>query len=160
MFPVFLALGSNIGDRKAFLEKAIKAVSGMAQTRVLRLSSVYETHPWGLKDQGLFLNQVCEINTGLSPLKLLTACLEIENSLGRRREERWGPRTIDIDLLLYGRKIIEEDMLQVPHPLLAERRFVLVPLAELAPAFFIDKWDKTVGQLLENCPEKDTVSLY
>lgn len=129
----FLGLGSNLGDRQAMLRQAAARLRALPGIRILRASSVYETEPLGLTDQPWFLNQVLEVETALDPHHLLTAVQEVEASLGRRREVRWGPRTIDIDILLYADVTLRSPRLVLPHPALAHRRFVLVPLAELHP---------------------------
>jgi 2-amino-4-hydroxy-6-hydroxymethyldihydropteridine diphosphokinase len=124
----YVGLGSNLGDREAMLLRAAEAIDA------LRLSPVIETEPWGYADQPRFLNAVAEVETELAPRELLELLLDVERRLGRMREgPRYGPRTIDLDLLLYGDEVVDEPGLQVPHPRLGERRFVLEPLAALAP---------------------------
>jgi 2-amino-4-hydroxy-6-hydroxymethyldihydropteridine diphosphokinase len=129
----FLGLGSNLGDRMANLQRAIDLLAGRPGIQVLRSSRVYETDPVGGPAQPPYLNAVVEVATRLSPQELLEVCLAVERRLGRVRGERWGPRTIDIDLLTYGREELNEPSLTVPHPRMHERAFVLVPLLELAP---------------------------
>lgn len=131
MTKSYLGLGSNLGDRLTNLQRAVDLFAA-AGIRVRRSSRVYETDPVG-PPQPDFLNAVVEVETDLSPRELLRTCLGIEVQLGRVRDERWGPRTIDIDLLTYGRERIEEPDLVVPHPRMHERGFVLVPLGELDP---------------------------
>jgi 2-amino-4-hydroxy-6-hydroxymethyldihydropteridine diphosphokinase len=133
---VFVGLGSNLGDREGMLRRAVEAVSELPETEVSRVSTLRETEPVGILDQPRFLNGVVEIETELSPRELLEGLLAIERSLGRVRSgvPPGGPRTIDLDLLLYGDVRIAEPGLEVPHPRLHERRFVLEPLAELDPA--------------------------
>ena len=128
---IYLGLGTNLGDRPANLLAATAAL--LPQVRVLRLSKVYETEPWGYHDQPAFLNQVIEAETELPPLELLTYLKQIEFSLGRQPSFQYGPRQIDLDILFYGDQVVELPGLTIPHPHLAERAFVLVPLAELAP---------------------------
>lgn len=127
----YLGLGANLGDRLANLERAVELLAVTPGTRVLRSSRVYETEPVGGPEQPPHLNAVVEIATELAPRGLLAACGRIEAELGRVRAERWGPRTIDVDILTYGRETIREPDLVVPHPRMHERGFVLVPLAEL-----------------------------
>jgi 2-amino-4-hydroxy-6-hydroxymethyldihydropteridine diphosphokinase len=126
----FLGLGSNLGDREANLRTAVERL-GERGARVTRSSRVYETEPVGGPPQPDYLNAVVEAETGLDPSDLLGACRAVEDSLGRERTERWGPRTIDVDVLTYGRDEIDQPGLQVPHPRMHERAFVLVPLLEL-----------------------------
>jgi 2-amino-4-hydroxy-6-hydroxymethyldihydropteridine diphosphokinase len=127
--PAYVGLGSNLGDRRAAILRAAELIDAA------RLSTIRETEPWGYTDQPAFLNAVAELETELAPRRLLERLLEVEGELGRERGElRWGPRTIDLDLLLYADLSIDEPGLTVPHPRLAERLFVLEPLSELAPA--------------------------
>jgi len=128
----YVGLGSNLGDREAVIRRA----AGLIGAR--RLSSLLETEPWGYADQPKFLNAAAEIETALTPRQLLVHLLDVERRLGRERiGPRWGPRTIDLDLLLYGDETVEEPDLVVPHPRLAEREFALRPLAELVPSLKI-----------------------
>jgi quinolinate synthase len=145
---VYLGLGSNLGDREALLEEARSRLAGLRGTRLTSSSRVYVTVPVGGPEQGDFLNQVVELRTTLSPRELLQACQAIEADLGRERRERWGPRSIDVDILWYHGLPVSEEDLQVPHPRLEERRFVLEPLAELAPDLVLSS-GSTVRQALE-----------
>jgi len=125
----YVGLGSNLGDREALIRRAAELIGA------LRLSTIRETEPWGYTAQGPFLNAVAELDTGLAARPLLVHLLDVERRLGRERlGPRWGPRTIDLDLLLYGDETIDEPDLIVPHPLLLERIFVLEPLADLIPS--------------------------
>lgn len=133
MIEVCLGLGSNLGDRAGHLKAAVSALARLDATRVSAVSSIYRTEPVGIVDQGAFFNAVVRIETELEPLDLLDRCLEIEQNRGRERLERWGPRTLDIDLLLFGDRILDEPSLRLPHPLVLERAFVLVPLLEIWP---------------------------
>ncbi|MFZ8812388.1 MAG: 2-amino-4-hydroxy-6-hydroxymethyldihydropteridine diphosphokinase [Thermus aquaticus] len=128
----YVGLGSNLGDRAAYLLLGLSALSRLPKTHLLRLSPVYETDPVG-PPQPPYLNMVAELETELSPKGLLAEMLGVEKALGRERRERWGPRTLDLDLLLYGDLVLEEAGLSVPHPRLHERAFVLVPLLDLLP---------------------------
>ena len=132
MKTVYLGLGSNIGDREAMLQAALDQLH-QDEVRVLRLSSVYETEPMDVRDQRWFLNLVAEAQTDLFPMQLLARIEKVEQRLGRRRALAKGPRTIDIDILFYGNFVIRTPRLVIPHERFAERRFVLAPLAELAP---------------------------
>jgi len=129
----FIGLGSNLGEREAMIRLALEDLSRLPDTRLQRASSLYDTEPVGEVDQPNFLNAVAQLDTGLSARQLLWNLHLIEKRLGRVRTQRWGPRTIDLDLLLYGDEVIEESDLRVPHAELAVRSFVLVPLVELDP---------------------------
>jgi 2-amino-4-hydroxy-6-hydroxymethyldihydropteridine diphosphokinase len=129
---VYLALGSNVGDRRANLAGAVERLAS-ADLRVVRVSSIYETAPRDVLDQPWFLNQVAEVETSLFPRQLLARIQKIERELGRKRGQPKGPRVIDIDILLFGEAILHTPDLEVPHPRMLDRRFVLEPLAELAP---------------------------
>jgi len=130
---VYLSLGGNLGDPAASMATALRLLDADDNTRVIAVSSLYRTPPWGKLDQPDFLNAAAEISTVLAPRALLDLCLEAERKLKRVREERWGPRLIDIDILVFGDRIIHETGLEVPHPRMLERAFVLAPLAEIAP---------------------------
>ena len=132
----YIGLGSNLGDREARLRRAVELLGQLEGIEVVALSTLRETEPWGPVEQPPYLNGVVALETELGPRALLGALLEVERQLGRVRVagERWGPRTVDLDLLLHGEEIVAEPGLHVPHPRLHERRFVLEPLAELAPA--------------------------
>jgi 2-amino-4-hydroxy-6-hydroxymethyldihydropteridine diphosphokinase len=132
----FVGLGSNLGDRESTLRRALELLG--TRTRVVATSSLRETEPWGLEEQPTFLNAAAELETDLAPRELLIVLLDVERSLGRSRAgPRWGPRTIDLDLLVYADEEIDEPGLTVPHPHLHERRFVLEPLAELDPGLVV-----------------------
>ncbi|WP_105994626.1 2-amino-4-hydroxy-6-hydroxymethyldihydropteridine diphosphokinase [Staphylococcus simulans] len=133
MTEVFLGLGSNVGDREAQLKAAIDLLDEQQDIEVIKVSSFYETAPVGYVDQPDFLNLCIKIETELSPHEVLERGLAIEQQLHRVRKERWGPRTLDIDILLYGDEIIETKDLSIPHPRMTERAFVLIPLQEIAP---------------------------
>ena len=135
---VYIGLGANLGDREATIRAAVERLDALAGVRVRRVSTLRETAPWGREDQPAFLNGVVELDVELAPGELLRRLLAIERDLGRERDgERWGPRTIDLDVLVFGDEIVDEPGLTVPHPRLAERRFALEPLAELAPALVV-----------------------
>lgn len=135
----FVGLGGNQGDAVATLRSAAQALSGLPQTRLLQASGLYRTPAWGLQQQPDFVNGVAMLETQLDPRALLEALLGVERDFGRDRQagSRWGPRTLDLDLLLYGDAVIGEPGLQVPHPHLHERAFALVPLLEIAPDILI-----------------------
>ncbi|HYM80631.1 MAG TPA: 2-amino-4-hydroxy-6-hydroxymethyldihydropteridine diphosphokinase [Candidatus Limnocylindria bacterium] len=129
----FVGLGSNLGEREQLLRAALDALGHLPGTRLVRASSLYDTEPVGEVDQPNFLNAVAQIDTELTARQLLWNLLLIERRLGRVRTQKWGPRTIDLDLLLYGTLVVDEPDLKVPHPELTRRSFVLVPLVELDP---------------------------
>lgn len=134
MTLAYVGLGSNLDDPQQQIDVAIAALEELPSTRRLRRSSLYRSTPWGLTDQPDFLNAVAELDTHLDAASLLAALLELENRLGRRRDgPRWGPRRIDLDLLAHGDQVVQSADLQLPHPRIGERAFVLMPLAELAP---------------------------
>ncbi|PZV36085.1 2-amino-4-hydroxy-6-hydroxymethyldihydropteridine diphosphokinase [Mesorhizobium kowhaii] len=134
---VYLSLGGNLGDPAKSMGAALRMLDADADTRVTGVSSLYRTPPWGKLDQPDFLNAAAEISTGLAPRALLDLCLDAERRLKRVREERWGPRLIDIDILVFGDRVIHETGLEVPHPRMLERAFVLAPLAEIAPGLVV-----------------------
>ncbi|HET7412864.1 MAG TPA: 2-amino-4-hydroxy-6-hydroxymethyldihydropteridine diphosphokinase [Pararhizobium sp.] len=138
-----LGLGGNIGDPPATMAKALRLIDARSDTRVISVSRLYRTPPWGKTDQAWFYNACALIETGLAPEALLSVCLEIETRLKRVREERWGPRTIDIDVLTHGEFSSSEPVLTVPHPRMTERGFVMLPLAEIAPGLVVE--GNTVG---------------
>lgn len=154
---VFLLLGSNLGDRAQVLAAAREAIGEQAGG-IVNQSAVYETAPWGVTDQPAFLNQVLEISTSLLPEDLLRIILNIEHDLGRVRYERWGARVIDIDILYFRQTVMDSARLTLPHPRIQDRRFVLAPLAEIAPDFLHPLLQKTSSQLLEECPDTSDVS--
>lgn len=146
MMNVFLLLGSNLGDRNAYLQQAIAAIENEVAP-VIKISSVYETQSWGKTNFPDYLNQVILLHTDLPAQTILQKILNIEWTIGRVREEKWGPRIIDIDILFYGDEIVDEPQLKVPHPELHNRRFTLEPLAEIAPQVIHPTLNKTILQL-------------
>lgn len=146
--PIFILLGSNVGDCQANLLNARQEISrGIG--KIITTSSVYKTAPWGNTHQPDFFNQVIGINSTLSPDELLEGIQKIEKRLGRKREVKWGPRIIDIDILLWGARTMKTPHLTIPHPELPHRRFALLPLAEIAPEFLHPGEKKTIRDLLE-----------
>ncbi|MBC8200554.1 MAG: 2-amino-4-hydroxy-6-hydroxymethyldihydropteridine diphosphokinase [Planctomycetes bacterium] len=132
---VFLGLGSNLGGREAYLEKAIEQLNADVEINVLARSQILQTEPVGDLSLPLFLNMAIEVETSLTPRALLAVCLDIELANGRKRDEKWASRTLDIDILFFGELIIDEEGLTVPHPEVANRRFALEPLAEIAAMY-------------------------
>lgn len=149
MKKIFLGLGSNVGDRRANLGRALEALDA-PDLRVLRVSPVYETEPQGLREQEWFLNLVAEAETSLFPRQLLQRIRRVERDFGRKRVVANGPRTLDIDILFFARSVIHSPELEVPHPRYAERRFVLAPLADLAPEWRDPVSGKSVRALLDD----------
>lgn len=145
MYRIYLGLGANLGDRRASLRRALRLLAHLEDTQLLRVSSFYETPPWGNEKQPPFLNACAALETRLSPLVFLRRTQRIERALGRVRKEHWGPRTIDIDLLFAEGFESAAPELRLPHPYLHERAFVLLPLAEIVPGLIvrgrkIDEW--------------------
>ena len=154
---VFLALGTNLGDRCANLQAAKRELA--PEIEIVRASSIYETPPWGYTDQPDFLNQVIEVRTHLDPLALLNHLKNIEAEMGRQETFRYGPRLIDLDILFYGQRVINEAELQIPHPRLQSRAFVLVPLCEIAPDFVHPTLNESIRSLLSKVDAKGVHSL-
>lgn len=160
MSIVFLGIGANLGERGSSLKNAISEIEEHIGT-VLRSSSIYETAPWGFEASNKFLNMVVEVETRLSPSGLLMTILMIEANLGRiRNETQYSSRVIDIDILLYDDMVIDEISLKIPHPLMQERKFVLVPLREIAPELVHPVLKKSSTELLELCKDKNEVKRY
>ena len=166
---VYLGLGSNLGCRERNLAECVRHLSGQPGSpateepfqpgglRLVRSSDVYETEPWGFAGQGPFLNCVLEISAAITPRKLLVGVKALERRLGRQPGQRYGPRAIDIDILLYGREIVDSPDLQIPHPRLHQRAFVLVPLAEIAPDLIHPSLGISIGDLAGRVGGKDGV---
>jgi len=153
MEQVFLSLGSNLGQRDEHIDKARGFLEALAG-RIRKISSLYETQPWGTVYGMNFYNLVTELSTHLEPYKLHDKLIEIERLCGRTSvSERYAPRIIDIDMLMFGKRIISTDKLTIPHPLIHERRFVLTPFAEIASGIVHPILHKTIGQLLEECTD-------
>jgi 2-amino-4-hydroxy-6-hydroxymethyldihydropteridine diphosphokinase len=155
----YLLTGGNIGEREQYLATArqrIEAVCG----KIIKASSLYETAAWGKTDQAAFLNQSLKIETPLNAKQLIRSILEVEKEMGRARKEKYGPRVIDIDILLFNDEIHTEPTLTIPHPEMQNRRFALAPLAEIAPGIIHPVLKKSIAQLLENCPDTLPVKKY
>lgn len=158
MTSVFLLLGANLGDPKIQIKSALDLIENNIGI-IVNQSSLYTSEAWGVENQPIFFNQVIEITTGFSPIQVLNASQHIENTLGRVRDMKWGSRVIDIDILYYNDIIIEEDILQVPHPYIQERNFTLVPLVEIAPDFIHPILHKSNKELLHLTTDKLKVQI-
>ncbi len=154
---VYILLGSNKGQRKRFLEKAIQHIQ-LHCGGITKRSSIYETAAWGNTKQAAFLNQVISIRTRLSPDELMKKLLAIELELGRVRTEKYGPRTIDLDILFFDSLIFHSGIVTLPHPAIQDRKFVLIPLAELSPGKIHPVYKKTINTLLKECADQLAVT--
>jgi len=159
MNEAFLLTGGNMGDRIKFLFQAKVSIEKKCG-RILKRSSIYETAAWGKEDQEAFFNQVLKIETELTAPELLQTILKIEEELGRKRQIKYGPRIIDIDILFFNDEIIDISGLKIPHPQMHNRRFVLVPLNEISPQKLHPAFHKTISQLLAECPDPLTVNKF
>ena len=155
---IYIGLGSNIGDRLANIRKAIELMNKEG-IEIIKGSSLYETEPVGYKAQGWFLNSVVKAKTELSPVRLWKRLEKIERSMGRKREIKWGPRIIDLDILFYGNRILNGKELKIPHSELHKRRFVLVPLEEIAPKLVHPVFKKTISELSKDLKDNSLVKL-
>jgi 2-amino-4-hydroxy-6-hydroxymethyldihydropteridine diphosphokinase len=156
-YSVYLGLGSNVGERHRFLSRAVGELKTIANVKVVWASSVYESEPYGKTDQPKFLNAAVEIETTLLPAELLKETQAIEQRLGRTAREKWGPREIDIDLLLYDGLVHADEVVVVPHPELEKRKFVLVPLREIAPDAIHPISGRTITELARACGDTGRV---
>ena len=154
---LFLSLGGNLGNTREIFEGAYPLIEKKIG-KISVYSSIYQTEAWGPIPQADFLNQVILVSTVLNPEACLTELLEIEREFGRERKERWGPRTLDLDILYYGDVIIAESDLSIPHPRIAERKFILTPLAEIAPLFEDPVSRKSMVTLLADCTDNSQVN--
>ena len=157
MYAAYIGFGSNIGDRLKHIQNAIHALSKTEGITLQEISSIYKTAPVGYEAQGEFLNGVAAIQTTLSPLSLLQTLKDIETAVGRQHRIRWGPREIDLDILIYGDLCLQTEKLIVPHPEMHLRRFVLVPLAEIAPNLVHPVFQETVQTLLARLEDDKSV---
>ena len=157
MYAAYIGFGSNIGDRLKHLQNAIHALSKTEGINLQKISSVYKTDPIGYEAQGQFLNGVAAIQTSLSPLSLLQTLKDIETAVGRQHRTRWGPREIDLDLLIYGDLRVQTEELVIPHPEMHLRRFVLAPLAEIAPNLVHPVFQESIQTRLNRLEEGKSV---
>ncbi len=157
MSKVFVAVGSNLGDREFLIRKAVEAMRDLPRTIVVRVSSLYDTDPVGDVDQPAFLNAVVWLETTLEPRELLWQLLLIEKRMGRVRSQRWGPRPIDLDLLFYGEDAVDEPDLKIPHPEAHRRAFVLLPLSELDPEFVHPSTGESIRKMIKKLPPNPPV---
>lgn len=155
---VVLILGGNRGDREELIDQAVRFIS--EENHLVASSAIYETQAWGNVATGNFLNQVIQIETSVSPEKLLEQIQEIEEKLGRKRTETWGDRTMDIDILYFGDEVIHTPNLTIPHPFIQDRRFVLIPLAAILPDMIHPVLGKTNQTLLEECQDPCEVKIF
>jgi 2-amino-4-hydroxy-6-hydroxymethyldihydropteridine diphosphokinase len=151
----YIGIGSNVGDRVANCRKAIELLAEAG--RVVIVSSLYRTEPVGYHEQEDFINAVAALETDRTPADLLRVCQTIEDRLGRKRGLRWGPRTVDLDILLYGSQVVSQPGLSIPHPRMAVRKFVLTPLVEIAPDAVDPQLHRTAAQLLDDLNDRHTV---
>ncbi|MGG1572689.1 2-amino-4-hydroxy-6-hydroxymethyldihydropteridine diphosphokinase [Fictibacillus sp. NRS-1165] len=160
MNSVYLSLGSNLGNREEYIRKAIEALSDHPAIEVERISSLYETEPVGFTDQPPFLNLAVKVQTSLSAEALLSITQEIENQLERIRKIRWGPRTIDLDILLYNNERIQSERLHIPHPRMLERAFVMIPLLEIAPDLTFPDAGVSLNDVFRQLQNKEGVHIW
>lgn len=153
MNKAYLGLGTNMGDKQAYLKEACKIISDNTNINIVKISKVYKTKAWGYTNQDDFLNICIEVDTNLSPEELLEVCHEVENKLNRVRVIRWGPRTIDVDILFFNNIISTDENLILPHPRIKERAFVLIPLMDLNKELAID--NKTISYYLSNLEKEE-----
>ena len=158
MEDVYIALGSNIVDREAYLLRALKMFRKTGQVSLTGLSGIYQTAPVGYTEQEPFLNMVCRLGVSIGPFELLEMLLDIETALERKRTIRWGPRTIDLDMLLYGNEKIHAPLLTVPHPCMFERAFVLVPLRDVYPFETLE--GASLTERIASCYDREGIVLY
>ena len=156
----YIGFGSNIGDRLSFIRNALNQLSHTEEITIIEISSLYETEPVGNEAQGMFLNGVVAIETNLSPQTLLKTIKEIETNVGRQHRKRWGPREIDLDVLTYGEMCLHTPELGIPHPEMHNRRFVLVPLVEIAPDLVHPVLKESVQSLLNHLADDYTLEKF
>ena len=160
MNVAYIGMGTNLGDREGYLKGALQELTSNPSNQVVAVSSIYETDPWGYVEQGKFLNMVICLQTELTAQELLACCMQVEKELGRKREMRWGPRTIDLDILLYNQENIVTENLIIPHPRIMERAFVAIPLVEIDKDITLPNMDKPVREVMDDIPDKKGVRIW
>ncbi|TSB45022.1 2-amino-4-hydroxy-6-hydroxymethyldihydropteridine diphosphokinase [Alkalicoccobacillus porphyridii] len=160
MANVYISLGSNMEDRYGYIQDAITQLRAVKDIDILMVSSIYETEPVGYVDQPAFLNLVVYLQTSLSPLELLSETQRIELELGRKREIKWGPRTIDLDILLYDQENMKLERLYLPHPRMWQRAFVIIPLLEVAPNLYFKDIGLSIQDIYEQLIDKEGVQVW
>lgn len=158
MSAVYIALGSNLEPREYYLRQAVGQLGKLG--KIMKVSRLYESDPYGVTEQPAFLNSALILKTGLPPRQLLPALKAIEQQVGRRKRQRWGPREIDLDIIFYGDLVVREENLHIPHYDYRNRRFVLQPLAELEPNFIAPDTGQPLQQALQECPDQTRLRLY
>jgi 2-amino-4-hydroxy-6-hydroxymethyldihydropteridine diphosphokinase len=156
----FVGIGSNMNDPVNQCLKAMDRISAINKTKLLRRSSLYETEPFGLENQDWFINAVAEIRTEMTPHELFIKLQAIEQDMGRVRGEKWGPRIIDLDILLYGQDVVHDEILDIPHPELHKRRFVLAPICEIASYVIHPAFGVSMRGLLDRVKDRSVVNIY
>jgi dihydroneopterin aldolase/2-amino-4-hydroxy-6-hydroxymethyldihydropteridine diphosphokinase len=157
---VFLGLGSNLGNRVEYIERAIEEIGSLKDTKIIKKASLYETEPWGFKEQPDFINSAVEIETMLSAEELFNEVKSIEQKLKRKSKGKWQEREIDIDILFYGNEIIKSERINIPHKEIEKRKFVLIPMYELAPDFVHPVFNETITELLSKSGDALVVKKY
>jgi 2-amino-4-hydroxy-6-hydroxymethyldihydropteridine diphosphokinase len=156
----YVGLGSNLGDRLSFIRKAVEEINSLESTEVILSSAVYETEPWGNPGQGKYLNSVIKVNTGLKPEIFLKNLKDLEYKIGREKRNKWTAREIDIDILFYDDEIIETGEMKIPHPQIENRRFVLIPLNEIAPGMIHPGLKKSISALVDETKDDLGVEIF
>lgn len=160
MSTAYISIGSNMGNRYNYLKGAVEQLTSHSRIEVTAISSIYETDPIGYTDQEPFLNMVIKVNTPLSPHELLLEIQKVENDLGRKREIKWGPRTLDLDILLFNNENIETEKLIIPHPRMHERSFVLVPLMEIDQHIVLPTTKMSISLIIEGLQDREGVRVW
>ena len=156
----YIGIGSNLGDRLGYIQQSVTMLSSFVGIDVLETSGFYETEPYGFKEQNWFVNAIIKIKTTLLPIDLLHACQSVEEKLGRVRGKKWGPRTIDLDILFYDDLVVNSDILTIPHPGMKDRAYCIVPMLELDENFIHPVLKKTMLQIHSDLESDDEVFLY